>query len=298
MAISIAIEGSEGGGKTLLTRLVVELLRNTTDHPVIVTREPGGTDLGEQIRHLLKTEAFKDMDPLTSAYLFSAQRSELFNKVEKPFLDNNPNGILIKDRSWLSTVVLQVAEGANPEYMDILQKPFVGIPHKFAIIDIPVLETVVRMETALHSSIGREVDWRDKQTQELLGRYRENYLSFAVRHKDNCLMLDCFDDPWEKAASIKLETVRSLVEQNGHILGSEEKLRLFGNYCEEAKRIIDADSIRPALREYDIEDRRSSVERMRSRLNYPSKMELRQKMHDEWKMLGLEGSASGIERGK
>ena len=53
MGISIAIEGSEGGGKTLLTKLVVELLRETTGYSVMVDREPGGTDLGEQIRHLL-----------------------------------------------------------------------------------------------------------------------------------------------------------------------------------------------------------------------------------------------------
>ncbi len=282
----------------MLTKLVVELLRETTGYSVMVDREPGGTDLGEQIRHLLKNESFRDMHPLTSAYLFSAQRSELFHKVETKFLQENTLGILVKDRSWLSTVVLQVAEGADPEYIEILQKPFVSIPQKFVIIDIPVEETVVRMEAAFRYSSEREVDWRDKQTQELLGRYRDNYLSFAAKNRDKVLVLDCFDDPWDKAGRIKLEAVRTLMAQEGKVLSGDEGNQLHNIFSGEAKRIVDLDSERPVLRVYDINDRRKQVREVRQKLAYPSIDELRIKMHDEWRARGLEGFSSGIERGK
>jgi len=65
-------------------------LEQTTNFPVRFGREPGGTPLGEYIRGILKGESFKDMDPLASVFLFSAQRAELFSKVDMPFLRDNP----------------------------------------------------------------------------------------------------------------------------------------------------------------------------------------------------------------
>jgi len=295
MGISIAIEGSEGAGKSLLASITTDLLRTTTDLSVIVTREPGGTALGEMVRGILKGEDFRGMHPMTSVFLFSAQRSELFHKVEEPFLRDNPTGVLIKDRSWLSTVALQVAEGADSGFIDTIQSPFRNIPDKFAIIDIPVLETVVRMMAEFKYSSNREIDWRDKQTQENLVRYRDNYLAFAVENKDKCLILDCFDDPWNKAAIIKLDMFKILAEREGEVLPNEGQL--LNTFSEGARMMVQADSEKDEQwQKYGIEARRKAVEKARVELNYPSREELRAKMHDEWRSLGLEGAFSGVER--
>ena len=298
MGVSIALEGSEGAGKSLLGRLLTMHLEQTTNFPVRFGREPGGTPLGEYIRGILKGESFKDMDPLASVFLFSAQRAELFSKVDMPFLRDNPRGVMIKDRSWLSTVALQVAEGANPEFVDFIQEPFKRIPDKFAIIDIPVEETVVRMAAEQMYASNREIDWRDKQKQEILSKIRENYLHFALENPGKCIVLDCFDDPWIKSAQIKFEIVEFFIKGEGGQMACEKERELIAEFRNEAKRIVDEDGEKKVLRLFDIEERRRVVEETRRELGYPGREELRAKMHDDWRALGLEGFSSGRERGK
>jgi len=290
MGVSIAIEGPEGAGKSLLSLLVKLHLEETIDLPFIITREPGSSALGEQIRQMLKTDIYKDLHPATSALLFNASRAELFYKVEQPFLRDNPKGILVKDRCWLSTEALQVAEGGDRTFITNLTSPFKSIPDKFAIIDIPVLETVVRMEAAFTYSSEREIDWRDEQKQEVLFEIRKNYLDFAVQNPDKCIVLDCFDDPWVKAGRIKFEAIKTLAEQEGKIIDNREGQELLLRFQQEAKKIMDEDTERKVLRIFDIEGLRRNVEKTRIKLNFPVRDELRKKMHEEWGALGLEGT--------
>ena len=239
MGISIAIEGSEGAGKSTLAMVTKLLLKETTDFPIKITREPGGTILGEMIRGILRGEDFKDMNIHTNMLLYSAARAELYYKVEEPFLEQEEGGILIKDRSWLSTAVFQVADGISSKYVDSVQGPFSHVPDKFAVVDIPVLETLARIK-AIYKDLGeREEDWRDKQTEDKFETIRRNYLSYVVGHKERCTLLDCFDDPWEKAARIKLVAVSLLSTKEGNVLSREEKTELLTSFVDEAiKKLI------------------------------------------------------------
>lgn len=300
MGISIGIEGSEGAGKSLLKVLTYELLTKTTSLPVLPTREPGGPDLSEMIRSMfLKSETFKNMHPVSNMLLYTAARVELFFTVEKPFLERNPYGVLIKDREWLSTKNLQSVDGVGPEYIDAVQQPFTSIPDRFVIIDIPVPETVVRMETASRFNSNREVDWRDTQTQENLERIRQNYLLFVSKNRERCILMDCFDDPWVKAGQIKLEVVKSFARWEGKAVDSPELSELLDIFQQEAKSIVDEDSEKDILwQTYGIDKKRKEVEDVRIKMGYPNRDELRARMHEEWMSLGLEGFSSGIERGK
>jgi len=299
--ISFSIEGSEGAGKTVLSMLTRELLKETTSFPVMATREPGGTPLAEEIRKLLKNAKFSDMEPRTNVLLFNAGRSEVFSKLEIPFLEKNPYGVLLKDRSRLSTIALQEAEGADIGYIKSIQEPFISIPDRFLIIDIPVKETIVRMTAAQKNGGNREVDWRDHHRVEILEKIRENYLSFAVQNRDMCIVLDCFDDPWDKAARIKSEVFKMFAEREGKVFEPNELGSLQKTFSLDAQRIaLNNKTWIPTLKRevplVDIHELREIVEFARKELNYPSREELQREMHEKWQFMGIEGFSGGIER--
>ncbi len=306
MGISYGFEGNEGAGKSFLWSLTKRLFQETTGFPVLAVREPGGTPLGEdEIRPILRNEKYKALHSVTNTLLYSAGRAELFFNRETPFLENNDHGILLKDRTWLSTIALQTVDGADLDYIMSVQKPFMSRPDKFIIIDIPVEETITRMFAEYsREKIGREPDWRDKQSFEVLDSIRNNYLKFVVNNRDKCMLFDCFDDPWVKAGEIKLDAVKTLGEKEGFSIGDIEGQRL-AEFIDEAKRIVyesPEESVlvgegkRAFFKPFDINKFRLEAEVARKELGYPNKEKLREQMHLEWQNLGIETNNGNRER--
>ena len=85
----ITIEGPEGAGKTTQADAARAPISTDAGIAVLLTREPGGTWLGERIRELLlaRTGAAAPTDPLTDALLFNAARRQLVEEVIRPALD-------------------------------------------------------------------------------------------------------------------------------------------------------------------------------------------------------------------
>ncbi|MFI5254771.1 MAG: dTMP kinase, partial [Candidatus Limnocylindrales bacterium] len=83
----ITLEGPDGGGKTLVSRLVSERLA-ADGQPVLLTREPGGTDIGERIRHIVLDHDPSDpwLAPRADALLFAAARAQHVAEVIEPAL--------------------------------------------------------------------------------------------------------------------------------------------------------------------------------------------------------------------
>lgn len=98
----LAVEGTEGVGKTTLNRLLTDRLTRRGVE-VVKVREPGGTPLGEQIRSLLLHG--EDMADWTEALLFAAQRSELVTRVIRPALSEGK--WVLSDRSFYSSLAYQ-----------------------------------------------------------------------------------------------------------------------------------------------------------------------------------------------
>src|SRR5438309_8362247 len=104
----ITFEGSEGCGKTTQVQKLAERLAGSgVTH--LVTREPGGTPIGETIRELLQFAPHNSrMTPKTELFLFEASRSQLVREIIKPALER---GIcVIADRFFDSTTVYQRSE--------------------------------------------------------------------------------------------------------------------------------------------------------------------------------------------
>src|SRR5207253_3742880 len=115
----ITFEGSEGCGKTTqVQKLAERLARSGVTH--LVTREPGGTPIGETIRELLQFAPHNSsMTPETELFLFEASRSQLVREIIKPALERGM--CVIADRFFDSTTVCQgAARTLNRELIESL----------------------------------------------------------------------------------------------------------------------------------------------------------------------------------
>ena len=100
----ITFEGPDGSGKTTQSHLLEKYLCKI-GRPVLLTREPGGTNIGEIIRRLLLDKAHKKMHARTEALLFNAARAQLIEEAIRPALDAGT--IVLCDRFADSTLAYQ-----------------------------------------------------------------------------------------------------------------------------------------------------------------------------------------------
>jgi dTMP kinase len=180
----ITFEGSEGSGKsTQADRLGVHLQR--CGIPFILTREPGGTQIGESIRELLQFAPHNsNMTPETELLLFEASRSQLVREVIKPALERGL--CVIADRFFDSTTVYQgAARNLDGETIERVNAFAVGgcLPDITFVLDVDAATAELRMQRA-----PRKADRMEQQPVEFYERVREGYRQLAA-HEPNRIVL-------------------------------------------------------------------------------------------------------------
>lgn len=100
----IVMEGPDGSGKTTQINLLKEYLEEA-GYECLITREPGGTVIGEEIRQLILNPEHKEMSPVTEMLLYAASRAQLVHEVIGPALEEGK--IVISDRFVDSSIVYQ-----------------------------------------------------------------------------------------------------------------------------------------------------------------------------------------------
>lgn len=178
----ITFEGGEGTGKSTQARKLAERLE-ATGIPVIVTREPGGTALGEDIRALILKD--RPQDPLTELLLFAAARAEHMTSIIRPALDDGT--WVISDRFIDSTRVYQgKLYKIEPELIATLERFTVGheFPNLTLILDLP---PEAGLERAASRGTLSRYDAERIETHETL---REGFLEIATAEPDRCVLID------------------------------------------------------------------------------------------------------------
>ena len=181
----ITFEGSEGSGKsTQVQRLAARLTRLSVPH--LVTREPGGTPIGETIRELLQFASHNSgMTPETELLLFEASRSQLVREVIKPAL---ARGLcVIADRFFDSTTVYQgAARKLDREMVERLNGFAVSdcIPGLTFVLDIDAANAKSRMQKP------RRPDRMEQEPAEFYERVREVYRELAAREPNRIVLID------------------------------------------------------------------------------------------------------------
>jgi dTMP kinase len=181
----ITFEGSEGSGKsTQAKRLAARLERS--DVPHLITREPGGTPIGETIRELLQFASHNSgMTPETELLLFEASRSQLVREVIKPALERGM--CVIADRFFDSTTVYQgAARKLDREMVERLNAFAVGdcIPNVTFVLDIDAASEKLRMQKP------RRPDRMEQEPDEFYERVREAYRELVAREPNRVALID------------------------------------------------------------------------------------------------------------
>ena len=187
----ISFEGIEGCGKTTQVELFAKFLAER-GVPHVVTREPGGTDLGKLIRKMLLDPAHSEMEPLTELLLYAADRAQHIAQVIRPAL--NAGQWLICDRFADATTAYQgYGRGQELAFIQQLnQWATQGLwPHLSLLLDCPVDVGLDRarqriMDTAL---AGRE-DRFEQQGSPFHQKVREGYLKLAAQNPARFKILD------------------------------------------------------------------------------------------------------------
>ena len=182
----ITFEGSEGSGKsTQANKLAAHLER--CDVPYILTREPGGTPIGESIRELLQFAPHNSgMTPEAELLLFEASRSQLVREVIKPALERGT--CVIADRFFDSTTVYQgAARKLNREIIQSLNAFAVGdcVPDITFVLDVDAATAESRMQRE-----PRKADRMEQQPAEFYERVREGYRELAIHEPKRIVLIN------------------------------------------------------------------------------------------------------------
>ena len=185
MALFIVFEGIDGSGKSTQLELLHRSLVSD-GHRTVVTREPGGTELGDEAGRLLKS--LVNLSPIAELLLFNAARAEHVTRIIRPALESSmePDLILLSDRFSASTIAYQgYGRGLDIATVEKINRLATGglQPTLTVFLDLPPEATRSRK----HADTLDEIE---KQNLDFYHRVREGYLTLAAGNPDTWLSVD------------------------------------------------------------------------------------------------------------
>ena len=186
MSLFITFEGGEGSGKSSALRLLDERLR-AEGYETVVTREPGGTPIAEQIRNVILDKGNTAMDSRTEALLYAASRRQ--HLVEKVWPAIKEGKLVLCDRYLDSSLAYQGgARGLGIEnVLDVNMFATEGtFPDLTLLFDIEPELGLQRIA----ANASREVNRLDLEKIEFHRGVRKTFLSLAERYPDRFVVID------------------------------------------------------------------------------------------------------------
>ena len=169
----ITFEGGEGSGKSTQIKSAIEFLKEK-GFSVVFTREPGGTEIGEEIRKILLGRRYKKMDDYCELFLFVASRAQLIKEVIKPELAKGK--IVISDRFLDATICYQgYGSGLNIDFIKEINGFIKLKPDLTILLDVDVSEGLRR---------AKEKDRIEQKSFAYHQRVRAGYLKLAVQEPE------------------------------------------------------------------------------------------------------------------
>lgn len=218
----ITIEGVDGTGKSTQTRLLVDYLRSM-GLSVVVSREPGGTEIGRHIRALLLDPAFSEMNGVCEALLYAADRAQHVAQVIKPALARGE--VVVSERFVDSSIAYQGyghdvhGTGEPVELVTRINEAAAQgcTPHLTLLFDIAPQEGLTRVGARAARSTERPgvagPDRIEKREMSYFDRVRRGYLELARRHPDRIKVVEVQDrdeqDIHNEVAKIVAEALRA-----------------------------------------------------------------------------------------
>jgi dTMP kinase len=202
VSIFLTFEGPDGCGKSTQAKRLAEALK-VDGHRVLLTREPGGTAISDQIRRVLMSLDNRRMAPRTEFLLFTSSRAQLVHEVIRPHLESG--GIVVSDRFYDSSFAYQgYGHGLDLEALRAITTFATDglTPDLTLLLDLPVNVGLARRKD------GGNWNRLDDYDLEFHERVREGYLSLARAEPERWVVIDA-DAPLEKVHL----AVRQVVEE-------------------------------------------------------------------------------------
>jgi dTMP kinase len=210
LSLFITFEGGEGCGKSTQSRLLLKKLEQQSI-PVVLTHEPGGTSLGNELRKVLKRKGGSFIPPQAELFLFAASRAQLVAEVIRPALQEGK--VVICDRFTYSTIVYQ-------GYGRRLDLSIVERLNNIATQNLKP-DLAILLDISPEQGLARKRSLKDRFELEDLSfhrRVREGYLKIAAAEPDRWLVIDA-SLPKGKIAGIIWDRVSQLLPSHPSLRG-------------------------------------------------------------------------------
>ena len=184
--IFISFEGPDGAGKTTAIEALLKKIATITNKEVLVTREPGGSEIAEEIRQLILDPKHTEMDDWTEALLYAASRRQHLIEVIQPALAADQ--IVLCDRYVDSSIAYQ-GNGRQLGMEKVKQLNDFAIqgqlPQLTLYLDVPVEIGLQRVK-----KLGAGFDRLEGQELAFHQRVREAYLKLVEENEDRIALVD------------------------------------------------------------------------------------------------------------
>jgi dTMP kinase len=180
----ITIEGPDGSGKSTQAQLLADHLKDK-GHDVLFTREPGGTQIGDQIRRVIMSLDNKRMIPQAEFLLFSASRAQLVREVIQPKLA--AGGVVVCDRFFDSSLAYQgYGHQLDLDQLRSVTQFVTGglVPDLTLLLDLP---SEVGLSRRKEAGLWNRLDDYDLAFHE---RVRSGYLRLAQADPQRWVVID------------------------------------------------------------------------------------------------------------
>jgi dTMP kinase len=180
----ITIEGPDGSGKSTQAQLLADHLKDK-GHDVLFTREPGGTQIGDQIRRVIMSLDNKRMIPQAEFLLFSASRAQLVREVIQPKLA--AGGVVVCDRFYDSSLAYQgYGHQLDLDQLRSVTQFVTGglVPDLTLLLDLP---SEVGLSRRKEAGLWNRLDDYDLAFHE---RVRSGYLRLAQADPQRWVVID------------------------------------------------------------------------------------------------------------
>lgn len=204
MSLFVTFEGGEGSGKSTVLKQVNKILLSE-GHSTLLTREPGGTPISEQIRNVILDKANTSMDPRTEALLYAASRRQ--HLVEKIWPALKEGKIVLCDRFLDSSLAYQ--GGARGLGIDeILEVNRYATEGQFPDITLFFdLDPSIGLQR-IAANAGREVNRLDLERMTFHEKVRASFQKLASLYPERYVTIDA-SQPLEKVVEDSLKAIKA-----------------------------------------------------------------------------------------
>lgn len=193
MPAYIAFEGPEGCGKSTQAALLAARL------DAVLTRETGGTEIGERLRNILHDVSVDDLDPRSEALMIAADRAQHLSRIVRPALEAGRH--VVSDRSVYSSLAYQgYGRGLDLATLQTINEWATGgcWPDLVILLEVPEATLARRLRA-------RDLDRFEREGADFHRRVADGFATMAAADPAIWIVIDATDDPQVVAARIAAE---------------------------------------------------------------------------------------------